>query len=90
MILQDVIASLLNRLGHGQQSDTISQEEIQHWPSPALALLLEEKLIATAALWREESRGGHFRSDFPLSDDSRIPVHSAQQIGKPIAGISRD
>ena len=50
MILQDVIASLLNRLGHGQQSDTLSQEEIQHWPSPALALLLEEKLIATAAL----------------------------------------
>jgi L-aspartate oxidase len=48
------------------------------------------RLIATAALWREESRGGHFRSDFPLSDDSRIPVHSAQQIGKPIAGISRD
>ena len=50
MILQDVIASLLNRLGHGQQSDTLSQEETQHWPSPALALLLEEKLIAPAAL----------------------------------------
>jgi L-aspartate oxidase len=48
------------------------------------------RLIATAALWREESRGGHFRSDFPLSDDSHIPVHSAQQIGKPITGISRD
>jgi L-aspartate oxidase len=23
------------------------------------------RIIALAALWREESRGGHFRSDFP-------------------------
>ena len=35
-------------------------------------------LVATAALWREESRGGHFRTDFPeLHDDWR--VHSVQR-----------
>ena len=50
MTLQDVITSLLNRLGHGRQSDTLSQEEIQHWPAPALNLLLEEKLITPTAL----------------------------------------
>jgi L-aspartate oxidase len=28
------------------------------------------RLIADSALAREESRGGHFRSDFPLEDDA--------------------
>src|SRR5437763_10589886 len=36
-------------------------------------------LIARAALWREESRGGHFRVDFPRRDDARWRVHSIIQ-----------
>ncbi|MBV9217400.1 MAG: L-aspartate oxidase [Acidobacteria bacterium] len=41
------------------------------------------KLVATAALWREESRGGHYRSDFSKQrDDWR--VHSVQQRDQPI------
>lgn len=47
-------------------------------------------LIARAAMWREESRGGHFRTDFP---DSREEwrIHSLQRLGseiRPITGIS--
>ena len=40
-------------------------------------------LVARAALWREESRGGHYRSDFPdQREDFR--VHSIQTLGSEI------
>ncbi len=38
------------------------------------------KLVATAALWREESRGGHFRTDFPVRRDEKWDVHSIQKL----------
>ncbi len=40
-------------------------------------------LVAKAALWREESRGGHFRTDFPEQHEE-FRVHSIQRSG---AGI---
>ena len=41
------------------------------------------KLVATSALWREESRGGHFRNDFPEKDE-KFRVHSIQKLGAEI------
>ena len=41
------------------------------------------RLIATAALWREESRGGHYRTDFPVVRDE-WRVHSIQTINSSI------
>jgi L-aspartate oxidase len=38
-------------------------------------LVTVARLIARAALRREESRGGHFRADFPARDDTRWKVH---------------
>ena len=38
-------------------------------------LLTVARLIARAALRREESRGGHFRDDFPERDDLHWQVH---------------
>jgi fumarate reductase (CoM/CoB) subunit A len=38
-------------------------------------LLLAAELMARAALWREESRGSHFREDFPRQDDARWLVN---------------
>ena len=38
-------------------------------------LLTVARLVARAALRREESRGGHFRLDFPTRDDARWRVH---------------
>ena len=40
-----------------------------------LHLVTVGRLIARAALRREESRGGHFRQDFPERDDLHWKVH---------------
>ena len=43
-------------------------------------------LIARSALWREESRGGHHRVDFPARDDEHWRAHSIIQKG---SGLTR-
>jgi L-aspartate oxidase len=40
-------------------------------------------LVAKAALWREESRGGHYRTDFPAQREE-FKVHSVQKLGSEI------
>lgn len=45
-------------------------------------------LVARAALWREESRGGHFRSDFPERRDE-WRVHSIQHAGRGISSSEK-
>jgi L-aspartate oxidase len=46
------------------------------------------KLVATAALRREESRGGHFRTDFPETK-KEWRVHSIQKLGAEISTTGR-
>ncbi len=46
-------------------------------------VFIAAKLIAQAALKREESRGGHYRADFPSRDDENWKVHSIQMIVEP-------
>jgi len=43
-------------------------------------------LIARSALWREESRGGHYRLDFPRRDDERWRLHSVIQKDAGLSG----
>jgi L-aspartate oxidase len=45
-------------------------------------------LVAKAALWREESRGGHFRNDFPEQHE-KWRVHSIQKLGSAIASSGK-
>ncbi|MEO6334805.1 MAG: L-aspartate oxidase [Pyrinomonadaceae bacterium] len=44
-------------------------------------------LVAKAALWREESRGGHFRTDFPEQRDE-FRIHSVERLGSDIVASS--
>ena len=45
--------------------------------------------MATCALFREESRGGHFRSDFPQTDDARFLGHTLLEHGEArLVGVS--
>jgi L-aspartate oxidase len=45
-------------------------------------------LVARGALWREESRGGHYRTDFPSQRDE-FRVHSIQHMDQPISTSSQ-
>lgn len=44
-------------------------------------------LVANAALWREESRGGHFRSDYPEQEE-KFRVHSIQRPGETVTSAN--
>jgi L-aspartate oxidase len=46
------------------------------------SLVTVASLVARAALGREESRGGHFRTDFPAHDDLKWKIHISD-IGRP-------
>lgn len=46
------------------------------------------RLVAAAALWREESRGGHFRTDFPGQEEA-FRLHSIQRLGGAISSSER-
>jgi L-aspartate oxidase len=47
-------------------------------------LLALATLMARSALAREESRGSHYRSDFPFRDDDRFQKHSVLQFHKEV------
>jgi L-aspartate oxidase len=46
-------------------------------------------LVTKAALWREESRGGHSRTDFPDRDDVNFDKHSIQKLNEEISASEK-
>ena len=64
-----------------REFDQISKSNLSNSSRNFVTLAM---LVAQAALWREESRGGHFRSDFPARDE-KWRVHSIQRSGSEIS-----
>ena len=63
----------------------------EYYEDAAWRLLIVASLIMNPALLRKESRGGHYREDFPCADEY-FQVHSVQQMGKEIttAPVNQD
>jgi L-aspartate oxidase len=62
-----------------QKSEKLGRDAHELRNLHALALL-----IARSGLAREESRGSHYRSDFPYRNDEDFSKHSAVQKGKDV------
>jgi L-aspartate oxidase len=52
--------------------------------TPSRNFVTLARLIASGGLWREESRGGHYRTDFTRQSDS-FHVHSIQRLDETIS-----
>ncbi|MFY9853180.1 MAG: L-aspartate oxidase [Terracidiphilus sp.] len=64
---QEACATDLERLGQGKQSRRLAE---------AHAMSRVARVILASALARTESRGAHFRNDFPKHDDQNFRKHS--------------
>jgi L-aspartate oxidase len=62
------VGVIRDQAGLQEALSVISQLEKACRSTRFLNMLVAAKLIAAAALARTESRGGHYRSDFPESD----------------------
>ena len=75
--LADAIKQLETLELHKSEKAGRAEHELRNMHALAL-------LIARAGLAREESRGSHYRSDFPYRNDEDFSKHSAVQKGKDV------
>ena len=64
------------------QLEEQGKDVCEYYIEASKRLLCVAKLIMEPALMRKESRGGHYREDYPCSDEA-YAVHSVQQKGQP-------
>ena len=72
-----IIADLRERYKNVQIQDKGKRFNLDLLEAVELGFLLDlAEVMTVAALHREESRGGHFREDFPDRDDENFMLHS--------------
>ncbi|MCJ8504497.1 succinate dehydrogenase flavoprotein subunit [Kocuria flava] len=89
----DDIAALEARYANISIQDKGKRFNLDLLEAVELGFLLQlAKVMTVAALHREESRGGHFREDFPERDDKRFMAHSMVYLdpSSPTAGIRQE
>jgi L-aspartate oxidase len=67
------LATAVKRLG---ELVCASTPQLSRSSYEACNILTVAPIIARCALAREESRGAHYRSDFPLKIENHSPLHS--------------
>jgi L-aspartate oxidase len=73
-------------LGEGikqKQAQRGGESNREYYLEASRRLLCVARLIMSPALLRQESRGGHYREDFPCADEA-YAVHSVQRRGEEI------
>jgi L-aspartate oxidase len=73
--LADAVARLTHWAGTAVPAE-VADESCRR----ARSIVIVGLLIARAALRREESRGGHFRADFPARDDEHWRRHISDEL----------
>lgn len=68
-VLEDIQTAALERMTVGSAGRTYNRDRMEAIEVPFM--ITAALLVARSALVRQESRGSHYRSDFPLRDDSR-------------------
>jgi len=81
-LLQEQEAALEDRLS--------DRHELGHAGWRRASIVTVALLIARAALMREESRGGHFRTDFPARDDLQWKIHVTTTLHETVKASSSD
>ena len=75
--LEDALARLESWCGAVSSAPAAARESVDRGARSLESIVTVALLIARAALRREESRGGHFRADFPQRDDLHWRLHVA-------------
>ncbi len=78
-----LIDDLLERFKHIRIDDKSNTYNTDLQEALELGHMLESaKVVVVGALHREESRGGHYREDFPTRDDEKFMVHTYATMDK--------
>lgn len=72
-----------------KEKEALGNDKEEYYTLLSYNLITVAELIIKPAIYRKESRGGHYREDYPHEENSFIK-HIIQQKGRPIGAIPVD